>query len=481
MIGVEEIFDNLALAVTDNNMRLALENREGHETGRRQLRIYLKVLSGLRTTQAYVLPYSPSQAPHCLNPGGEYYEENIHKCCSLCPPGFRVLQSCNSSANTQCIECKEGLYTKAWSRARLCFSCSPHCKAGFVEEKKCTRTQNRACWCPPEHFCSSFVSEKCYNCQPYQKCPKGYGVVRAGTRRADVECAPCRPGTFSDLESPEAVCTPHRICKSVLVPGNSSSNTICRNSGGHIDLRTTSLRLTTTTKRPMPPWHVGTRNATLSVKKDLLADTGRIAGMIAIPLLLGVIICFIGFKKSGQNCAPLCNKEKQPFSSPEKLPSKWPQDPRALGQEKDSLLQRSISSSLDSPPGSEKSSETCDGCASKVEADSVQQRSLPLNDRPCYSRTDSRISGNGKTHVNVSCVVSICNSGHDPRSPALNGSGTGEPSDHADLPLSQEETAMKRESGRQTAVEVEDSMDFFDSSERKSLPLSIQDAGMKTS
>ncbi|KAM6434522.1 tumor necrosis factor receptor superfamily member 1B isoform 2-T2 [Liasis olivaceus] len=430
--------------------------------------------------QAYMLPYTPSQAPHCLNPGIEYYEENIHKCCSLCPPGFRVLQRCNSSADTQCTGCKEGLYIKTWSRAGLCFSCSPHCKAGFVEEKKCTRTQNRACWCPPEHFCSSFVSEKCYNCQPYQKCPKGYGVVRAGTRRADVECAPCRPGTFSDLESPEAVCTPHRICQSVLVPGNSSSNTICRNSGGHTDLRTTSPRLTTTTKRPMPPWH-GTRNPTLGVQKDQLADTGRIAGMTAIPLLLGVIICFIAFKKSGQNCAPLCGKEKQLFSSPEKLPSKWPQDPRALGQEKDSLLQRSISSSLDSPPGSEKSSETSDGCASKVEADSVQQRSLPLNDRPCYSRTDSRISGNGKTHVNVSCVVSICNSGHDLQSPALNGSGAGEPSDHADLPLSQEETAMKRESGRQIAVEVEDSMDFFDSSERKSLPLSIQDAGMKTS
>ncbi|XP_063173734.1 tumor necrosis factor receptor superfamily member 1B-like [Candoia aspera] len=159
--------------------------------------------------QAHVLPYTPSQS-QCLNPDREYYEESINKCCSLCPPGFLLLQGCNHSANTQCAECQEGMYKKAWSRAGRCFSCSPRCKEGFVEEMKCTRTQNRACWCPPDHFCSSFVSEKCYNCQPYQKCQKGYGAVQVGKRKTDVVCAPCRPGTFSDHESHTAACTPHR-------------------------------------------------------------------------------------------------------------------------------------------------------------------------------------------------------------------------------------------------------------------------------
>ncbi|XP_063173379.1 tumor necrosis factor receptor superfamily member 1B-like [Candoia aspera] len=203
--------------------------------------------------------------------------------------------------------------------------------------------------------------------------------------------------------------------------------------------------------------------------------------MTAIPLLLGVIVCFIVFRKSAQNCIPVWDKKKQPFPSSEKLPGKWPQDPRALGQEKDSLLQRSTSSILDSSSGSDKSSETSEGSASKVEAGSIQQRSLPLNDRPCYSRADSRVSGSGKTHVNVSCVVSICNSGHDLWPPAPNSPVTAEPGDRADLPLSQEETTTKRESGGQIAEEVEDSADFFDPSGEKPLPLSIPDMGTKAS
>ncbi|XP_039223468.1 tumor necrosis factor receptor superfamily member 1B-like [Crotalus tigris] len=429
--------------------------------------------------QAQVLPYTPSRGSRCLDPKEEYYEESVHKCCRLCGPGFRVLQKCNETHNTQCADCKEGSYKEGWNRARLCFSCSPQCKKGFVEERPCTPTQNRVCWCPPGHFCSSAVSEKCYHCQPYQKCEIGHGVVQEGTRETDVECAPCQPGTFSDHESDRKVCTRHRICQPVLVPGNSSHDTVCGNPGGRVNAGTTSPPLTTVTKRP--PLRAGTERPTFN-DQDPSADTGKIVGMTAIPLVLLVLIGFVAFRKSGQKCLPMWEKKKQPFLPAEKFPGKWPQVPEAVGQEKYSLLQTSPSGLWDGPAGSEKSQESSNGDPHRVKTDSVEQESLPLNDGPCCSTVDSRISGNGKAHVNVSCVVSICNGGgHRAPSPALSPSGAAHPRPRPDLPLSQEETAARRGSGQQIAVEVDDSMDFFDPRGGKPLPLGVQDAGMKSS
>lgn len=64
----------------------------------------------------------------------------------------------------------------------------------------------------------------------------------------------------------------------------------------------------------------------------------------------------------------------------------------------------------------------------------------------------------------------------------LNASGASSSRDCAlaeDLPLSKEESPLKKESGTQIAEEVEDNMDAFDHSLGKALPLSIQDVGMK--
>uniref|UniRef100_A0A8C5SWN4 TNFR-Cys domain-containing protein n=1 Tax=Laticauda laticaudata TaxID=8630 RepID=A0A8C5SWN4_LATLA len=424
--------------------------------------------------QAQLLPYTPSQPFQCHNPREEYYNENIQKCCSLCPPGFRLHQKCNNSVNTQCVPCGEGLFNTGWSRALRCFSCSPPCKEGFVEEKTCTSTQNRVCWCPQGHFCSSLVSGKCYHCQPYRKCEMGYGVLQSGTREMDVECAPCQSGTFSDHESHQNVCTPHRTCQPVLVPGNSTHNTVCGNPGGQVNPRTTTPQLTTATKRLL--WRLGTERPTFN-QQDPSAQTGRIVGMTAIPVVLAALICFIVFRKSGQKCVLKWEEKKQPFSPAEKFPVKWPQEPAAVGQEKDSLLRMSPSSFWDSLAGCEKSSKTNNGNPPKLETDNVQQRSV--NTKTCYSTADSTgIVGNGKTHVNVNCVVKICNGSHSPALKPPEAAETGHP---ADPPLSQEETAMRRESGRAVAVEVEDSSDFFDPCGGKPLPLSVQDAGMKRS
>uniref|UniRef100_A0A670ZLN5 TNFR-Cys domain-containing protein n=1 Tax=Pseudonaja textilis TaxID=8673 RepID=A0A670ZLN5_PSETE len=175
--------------------------------------------------QARLLPYTPSQEFHCHNPREEYYNENIQKCCSLCPPSFRVHQKCDNSVDTKCVPCGEGLFNMAWSRASRCFSCSPPCKEG--------------------------------------------------TRETDVECAPCQPGTFSDHESHQNVCTPHRTCQPVLVPGNSTHNTVCGNPGGQVNPRTTTPQLTTATKRLL--WRPGTERPTFN-QQDPLAQTGEQEG-----------------------------------------------------------------------------------------------------------------------------------------------------------------------------------------------------------
>uniref|UniRef100_A0A8C6XPZ6 TNFR-Cys domain-containing protein n=1 Tax=Naja naja TaxID=35670 RepID=A0A8C6XPZ6_NAJNA len=423
--------------------------------------------------QAQVLPYTSSQG--CHNPREEYYDDNIEKCCSLCAPGFRVHQKCDNRVNTQCIPCGEGLFNRVWSRARRCFSCSPPCKEGFVEEKRCTSTQDRVCWCPAGHFCSSLVSGKCYHCQLYQKCQMGYGVLQAGTRETDVECAPCQPGTFSDHESHQNVCTPHRTCQSVLVPGNSTHNTVCGNPGRQVDPETTTTpQLTTTTKRLL--WRLGTERPTFN-QQHPLAQTGQIVGMTAIPVVLVALICFIVFRKSGQKCFLKWGEKKQPFLPAEKFPVQWSQEPTSVGQEKDSLLQMSPSGFWDSPAGGEKSSETNNGDPPKLEMDNIQQRSV--SSKTCCSTADSAgIVGNGKAQVNVSCVVSICNSGH---SLALKPSGMAETGRPPDPPLSQEETTTRIESGRAVAVEVEDTSDFLDPCVEKPLPFSVQDVGMKRS
>ncbi|KAG8142174.1 hypothetical protein E2320_006130 [Naja naja] len=117
-----------------------------------------------------------------------------------------------------------------------------------------------------------------------------------GTRETDVECAPCQPGTFSDHESHQNVCTPHRTCQSVLVPGNSTHNTVCGNPGRQVDPETTTTpQLTTTTKRLL--WRLGTERPTFN-QQHPLAQTGQIVGMTAIPVVLVALICFIVFRKS---------------------------------------------------------------------------------------------------------------------------------------------------------------------------------------
>ncbi|XP_061457357.1 tumor necrosis factor receptor superfamily member 1B [Rhineura floridana] len=441
-------------------------------------------LAGL--LQVSSLLYTPQHPPQCHNPNSELYYETINKCCTLCPPGFRVLQSCSETTDTKCEECDEGMYTHAWSKAERCFSCSPPCKKGFVEVRECKKMQDRLCWCPPHRFCSLLHSGICFRCQPYQQCQRGQGVAKPGTKNSDVQCVPCGPGTFSDVESHSATCRPHRICKSEISPGNSTNDAICNDLGMPVDILTVA-ESTTVTGRSRLVTRSPTRNSQ-QLQQDHPADISSVAGwvagvMFAVFTLIGVI-CF-AFRKKDQHCAPPCGKEKQLFLSSEKVPNNWPQDTGALGQEKQNLLQSSISSSgsFDSPPESDKSSGISSVGTLKIDTERTQERSSPSNSCVVHSGANSKQSSSGGTHVNVSCTVSVCHPlDHSLPFQSQKGSATADSGDcpsPENLPLSKEESPLHRENGGQIAVEVEDNMVVFDQNEGKTLPLGVQDVGMK--
>ncbi|CAI5782740.1 tumor necrosis factor receptor superfamily member 1B-like [Podarcis lilfordi] len=444
------------------------------------------------------LPYTTQN--QCRNPRTERYDEAIRKCCSLCPPGSRVREKCTENADTKCVACDEGTYTEVWSAAGLCFSCSPPCKTGWVQTKECTRRQDRSCQCPPHHFCHLPRSGPCRWCKLYQQCQKGFGVAKQGTENSDVECVPCGPGTFSDVESHSASCRPHRICESEITPGNSTHDAVCRDLGVPVGTVATPLRTTLTAKSHLvTPLHTTltakshfvTRSPTgKTVVQQPPADMSQIAGLVAgvacaiFALIGGTCACFVLRKKGHRYVLPFA-KEKQPFSCPEKAPTNWHQDTHALQQEEQNLLQVSASSSgsLDSPPASEKSSGVSSEGTLSTDTERTQQRSSPSNTCVHHSGANSKQSSSGGTHVNVSCTVSICNAlDHSLPFQLLNASGASSSRDCTlaeDLPLSKEESPLKKESGTQIAEEVEDNMDAFDHSVGKALPLSIQDVGMK--
>uniref|UniRef100_A0A8D0BPX1 TNF receptor superfamily member 1B n=1 Tax=Salvator merianae TaxID=96440 RepID=A0A8D0BPX1_SALMN len=434
--------------------------------------------------QVHLAPYTPQQLFQCQNPKTEYFDENVNKCCNKCPPGSRLLKSCSETVDTQCTECREETYTPDWNTATLCLSCNPPCREGFFPEKECTRTQNRLCWCPPQHFCSVPIEKTCVKCQPYQKCKKGYGVTKQGTKISDVRCALCQQGTFSDVESHNASCKHHKICQTELVPGNRTHDAVCHGFG---------MPLGTL---PALPYDISTGGHKLATKKptvdgkeiqqtppaDISSTAGWVAGVaFAIFALTGAALACFAFRKKGQECAPPCGMEKQ-FSSTKKTPCHWPQDNHALCTEQQNLLQVSTSSSrsLDSAPSSEDSSQSSSTSTLKVEEDRIQSSCV----RQSGANLNATPSGNGKTHVNVSCIVSVCNLDHGTQPCSLKGSAAsasgGCVSAEDLLPLSKEESPIKKETGGQIAVEVEDSMDTDHHNEEEPLPLSTQEASAKT-
>ncbi|NXV00804.1 TNR1B factor, partial [Cettia cetti] len=445
----------------------------------------------------YSVPYTP-QFAQCNDPSTEFYDEELNKCCSQCPPGQYRTGSCSHTVDTKCSPCRPKTYTAIWNSSPQCFACSPPCRKGLVQNQTCTRSQDRICSCPPHKFCVSRLDGDCEVCRAHRKCGKGYRVSRRGTDSTDTECKPCPPGTFSPEESYNTTCTPHTICKSVAVPGNSRNDTVCSDSGTATVLPHTILNLLLTQSSASHKPEIITRPVTLNSVPDLSYITGAVAG----PLLLLLIIVISGYclvsKKKGK--IHEVKTSKSPFPSPGKQCDKKVRDTelqnsRSSEQEQQHLLETSGSSSsiLNNPAGSASISVICKKNDEKKNPGEFQQQHSPpegskfqSGDR--HSSASSEHSGNGRTQVNVTCIVKFCSpdcSCQCPEQTSVTGRDYGEapccsPAGEEIL-LSKEENALKRETEIHIAVENEDSLLQDLLPEEKKVPLVIQDAGMKTS
>ncbi|NXB73781.1 TNR1B factor, partial [Donacobius atricapilla] len=449
----------------------------------------------------YSVPYTP-QFAQCNDPSTEFYDEELNKCCSQCPPGQYRTGSCSHTMDTKCSPCRPKTYTAIWNRSPQCFACSPPCRKGLVQNQTCTRSQDRICSCPPHKFCVSKLDQYCQVCRAHKKCGKGYRVSRKGTESTDTECKPCPPGTFSSEESYNTTCTPHTICKSVAVPGNSRNDTVCSDSGTATVLPHTILNLLLTQSSASHKPEIVTRPVVLNSVPDLSHITGAVAG----PLLLVLIIVILGYclvsKRKGK--IHEVKTSKSPFPPPgkqcdTKVRDTELQNSRSSGQEQQHLLETSGSSSsiLNDPSGSASISVICKKNDEQKNPGEFQQQHSPpegsefqSGDR--HSSESSEHSGSGRTQVNVTCIVKFCSPDCSSQCPEQTSSSSRDcgDRDYGQSPwysptgeetlLSKEENALKRETETHIAVENEDNL-LQDVLPEEKVPLVIQDAGMKTS
>ncbi|NXJ91735.1 TNR1B factor, partial [Corythaixoides concolor] len=447
----------------------------------------------------YSLPYTP-QFAQCKDPSTEFYEEELNKCCSQCPPGQYKAESCSHGADTKCSPCRPNTYTAIWNRSPQCFACSPPCRKGFVQNQTCTTSQDRICSCPPNEYCISKIYEYCKMCKVHKKCGKGYRVSRKGTDSTDTECKPCPPGTFSREESYDTNCIPHTVCKSVAVPGNSINDTVCSDSGTAVAtvLPHTILNLFLTQSSASNKPEIGTRPVIL----HSVPDMSHIIGSVAGPLLLVLIITILGYclisKRKGKihevktSRSPSSPTEKQ---CDKKVRNTGSQNSSSSEQEEQHLLETSgsSSSSLNNPTGSARVSVTSNKKNEKKETEGFQQQhsaaeGCKLHSGDRHNSAGSEHSGNGGTQVNVTCIVKVCSPDCSSQFPEQTSSTsmdygnapcyspTGE-----EIPFSKEENPLKKETEIQISVENEDNFLQELLPEEKKFPVGVQDAGMKTS
>ncbi|NWV31616.1 TNR1B factor, partial [Grantiella picta] len=445
----------------------------------------------------YSLPYTP-QFAECNDPSTEFYDEELNKCCSQCPPGQYRTGSCSHTVDTKCSPCRPKTYTAIWNRSPQCFACSPPCRKGLVQNQTCTRSQDRICSCPPHKYCVSKLDEYCEVCRAHRKCGKGFRVSRRGTDSTDTECKPCPPGTFSPEESYNTSCTPHTICKSVAVPGNSTNDTVCSDSGTATALPHIVLNLLTQSSASHKP-EIITQPVILSSVPDLSHITGAVAG----PLLLLLIIAILGYclvsKKKGKIHEVKTSKSvKTPFPPPEKRCEKKVRDTelqnsRSSEQEQQHPLETSgsCSSILNHPTGLSSISLINKRNDVKKNAEGFQQHLFPegskLHREDRHSSASSEHSGSGGTQVNVTCIVKVCSPDCNSQCPEQTNSTSrdyGNTPSHSsaeeETPLSKEENALKKGTEIHITVENEDNLLQDLLPEEKKVPLGVQDAGMKT-
>uniref|UniRef100_H3A3C7 CD40 molecule n=1 Tax=Latimeria chalumnae TaxID=7897 RepID=H3A3C7_LATCH len=133
----------------------------------------------------------------------QYSKHDI--CCSLCPPGKRMVEECTISADTKCTKCGSGEYRSTWNKLMNCLVssyCDPN--LGFVTDFEGDATRNNVCKCK-EGYCST---TQCETCITATLCAPGFGVKFCSLADGikDTECEKCPPGKFSNSSSATESC-----------------------------------------------------------------------------------------------------------------------------------------------------------------------------------------------------------------------------------------------------------------------------------
>ncbi|XP_031423525.1 tumor necrosis factor receptor superfamily member 1B isoform X2 [Clupea harengus] len=159
-----------------------------------------------------------------------FFDTDLKICCDKCRPGFHMKEKCSQLSATFCVACPEGLWSQGYSYNSNCRRCTkcPNDK-GLEFGQICSKTEDAKCVCQPGKYCR-FEFNECKECRTYKSCPKGQGVITAGTATSNVRCGPCPQGTFSDQLSSTQECKAHSKCRSEDIKQNGSSNsdTVCK-------------------------------------------------------------------------------------------------------------------------------------------------------------------------------------------------------------------------------------------------------------
>ncbi|XP_018093861.1 tumor necrosis factor receptor superfamily member 5 [Xenopus laevis] len=151
------------------------------------------------------------------------------ECCSLCSPGKRMSQECDTDSETVCENCRNGEFQDKWNRESTCHQhayCDPN--AGKEQVTEGTTERNVECQCQNGRHCSGPTCEICLQNTP---CSPGYGVTQKATNTSDTQCSPCAEGSFSNTTSYKDPCIIWKSCENEeeeLLPGNSTRDKVCR-------------------------------------------------------------------------------------------------------------------------------------------------------------------------------------------------------------------------------------------------------------
>ncbi|XP_035981290.1 tumor necrosis factor receptor superfamily member 11A [Fundulus heteroclitus] len=161
----------------------------------------------------------------------ENYYLNGSTCCKKCPPGQRVLLSCDADQETVCSNCSDDTYQPGWTADTNCIKkkyCDPGKKFKSRSEMDVDLTREEPCQCQTGFQCSLI---NCEYCEVIPTCRPGHGLEEdPASKNGRKICIECKKGFYSAEEGQEP-CKEWKNCKAVGMsetqPGSAQADAEC--------------------------------------------------------------------------------------------------------------------------------------------------------------------------------------------------------------------------------------------------------------